>query len=137
VEVPMPEDRGHVELDGAMDFLAFLDEARHETPGPTLPPPVKTSSQESLLAIVIDSEIPVGAFQLVLKFDPEAVKFSTDDVLGGTSEGFDTKPLAMGIDNVAGEIRIASFQLGSRPVGQTDVAHLRVHSLSSASPRFG
>jgi len=93
--------------------------------------------QESRVAIVIDSEVALGAFQIVLSFDPNSVTFSADDVEAGTSEGFDSKPLAVGIDSDAGEIRIASFQVGNHPIGRIDVAHLRMRTTGKLPSGFG
>jgi hypothetical protein len=124
----------HVEMDGTGDFLAYLGVKHKEASAARSEAPAATS--ESVMALVIDSETPVGAFQVRLHYDPRAVQFVTGDIEGGTSPGFDSKPLAIGIDNEAGEMRIASFQLGNRPSGRIDVAHLHVRSLANSAFQF-
>jgi hypothetical protein len=134
VEVALPGNGvTHVEMDGTGDFLAYPGE-KHKEPSAAAKAP--EAVHDSVLALVIDSETPVGAYQLLLHFDPRAVHFATSDVEGGTSAGFNSKPLAIGIDNEAGEMRIASFQLGNQPSGRIDVAHLHVRSHSSAAFKF-
>ncbi len=125
--------RQHLELNGTGDFLSFIGEKHPEIAARVQ----HAGGQESRVAIVIDSEVALGAFQIVLSFDPNSVTFSADDVEAGTSEGFDSKPLAVGIDSDAGEIRIASFQVGNHPIGRIDVAHLRMRTTGKLPSGFG
>ena len=83
-------------------------------------------------ALVIDSEERIGAYQVTLTFDPHVVQFSSKDVEGGASVGFDSKPLVVHIDNTAGQLTIGSFQVGAQPSGRTAVARLR----AARSARF-
>ncbi len=85
------------------------------------------------LALVIDSQESIGAYQVTLSFDPQLVQFSTKDIEGGAAEGFDSRPLVVNIDNVAGRLTIGSFQVGARPNGRTVVARLN----ASGAARFG
>jgi hypothetical protein len=86
---------------------------------------VADEAEADNLAVVIDSADSIGAYQLTLSFDPRVAQFSTKDIEGGAVEGFDSKPLVVNIDNAAGQITIASFQVGARPSGRTAVARLR------------
>jgi hypothetical protein len=89
------------------------------------------------LSLVIDKNGPVGAYQVLLRFDPTAVQFSEDDILGGSAAGFTSKPLAVSIDNLTGELRIASFQVGNTPQGTVDVAHILVRPTQPSQLQFG
>lgn len=93
------------------------------------------ASEEMML--VIDGAKSLGAYQVTLAFDPKAVQFSAKDVDGGAAEGFDSKPLVVNIDNAAGLMTIASFQVGSRPEGRSAVARLRVTHIGGMAARFG
>jgi hypothetical protein len=74
---------------------------------------------------------------VLLHFDPGAIQFSPDDILGGSADGFTSKPLAINIDNISGELRIASFQLGSTPQGSVDVAHIRLRPVQPLESGLG
>jgi len=74
---------------------------------------------------------------VLLRFDPTVVQFSQDDILGGSAAGFTSKPLAVSMDNVSGELRIASFQVGNEPQGSVDVAHIRVRPIQPLRLQFG
>ncbi len=100
-------------------------------------PRLENVVDDGTLSLVIDGNAPIGAYQVLLHFDPTAIQFSPDDILGGSADGFTSKPLAINIDNISGELRIASFQLGSRPQGSVDVAHIRLRSIQPAKSGFG
>ena len=89
------------------------------------------------MALVIDGPESLGAYQVTISFDPKAVQFSAKDIEGGVVAGFDSKPLVVNIDNVAGQMTIASFQVGAHPAGRSMVARLRVARTGSANVRFG
>jgi hypothetical protein len=72
----------------------------------------------------------------LLRYDPLTVQLNQDDILAGSSEGFDSKPLAITVDNVRGELRIASFQVGSHPSGNVEVARIRLASRAPEGLRF-
>jgi len=84
----------------------------------------------------IQTEAALGAYQVTLRFDPETVTFSPKDVTGGSAEGFESQPLVVRIDNVAGEMTIGSFQVGGSPSGQLVVARLTVSAANGMAPRF-
>jgi hypothetical protein len=89
------------------------------------------------LALVIDTDKILGAYQIVLEFDPRVAEFSSADVEGGLAEGFDSRPLVVNIDNAGGRLTLASFQVGSRPTGRVAVARFKASRKAGASPRFG
>ena len=118
------------------DVLTAVDEARALRRALTgSVSRVAANAQE--IAVIIDSDEPLGAYQLTLRFDPEAVQFATRDIEGGSVDGFDSRPLVVNIDNYAGELTLASFQVGARPSGRLVVARLNVVPQSTAAPRFG
>jgi len=124
-------DAVHIDLLADSDVLAAVAETN-----------VKRSRLENVvdegtLSLVIDGNAPIGAYQVLLRFDPTAIQFSPDDILGGSADGFTSKPLAINIDNISGELRIASFQLGSKPQGSVDVAHIRLRSIQPSKSGFG
>ena len=94
------------------------------------------AADQQQFELVIESEQAIGAYQVTLDFDPAVVQLSTTDIQGGSSSGFDTKPLVVGIDNAAGKLTVGSFQVGSGPRGRVSVAVIRVHA-AGAIPRFG
>ncbi len=104
------------------DVVAVIDA---ETERPAGKGGLKDSVQFEDLAIVIDSTESIGAYQVSLTFDPALAQFSAKDIDGGSAEGFDSKPLVVNIDNAAGQITIASFQVGSHPGGRVAVARLK------------
>lgn len=118
------------------DVLSAIDERRGSRLDHALQRERPAAAEEQL-ALLIDTEEALGAYQVTLRFDPRAVQFSARDVEGGAADGFESRPLAVNIDNVAGEITLASFQVGARPNGRIPVARLNVNRLSSAAPRFG
>ena len=63
--------------------------------------------------------------------------FRSKDIQGGTSAGFDSRPLVVNIDNVAGTLTLGSFQVGVHPAGRVSVAQIRTVRASGAAPRFG
>lgn len=132
-ELALDSSNQRLELSGTGEFLSFIGEKHPEV----VEHAKENSGRDSRVALIIDSEVPLGAFQVLLQFDPKVLTFSSDDIDGGTAEGFDSKPLAIGIDNAAGEIRIASFQVGNHPVGQIDVAHLRLRASGNTPAGFG
>ncbi|PYS14430.1 MAG: hypothetical protein DMG15_08190 [Acidobacteria bacterium] len=98
---------------------------------------VEKRADDRTLSLVIEGNEPVGAYQVLLRFDPTIVQFSQDDILGGSAAGFDSRPLAVTMDNASGQLRIASFQIGNEPQGSVDVAHIRVHLLRPSRLQFG
>ena len=97
----------------------------------------ETPADDGILSLVIDRNEPVGAYQVLLRFDPTIVRFSQDDILGGSAAGFDSRPLAVTMDNASGQLRVASFQIGNEPQGSVDVAHIRVRLLRPSTLQFG
>ncbi len=96
-------------------------------------PARRYKAEPDSLALVIDSAESIGAYQVKLKFDPRMVQFSAKDVEGGSSAGFESKPLVVNIDNISGEMTIASFQVGAAPSGRVMVARLK----AAREARFG
>ena len=118
------------------DIVTTIDETTLER----IPGVRKFSTEDTVvdpMGLVIEGPEGIGAYQITLSFDPAAVQFSSKDIEAGVSEGFDTKPLVVNIDNVAGQITIASFQVGARPEGQSLVAKLNVTRRRGMSARFG
>jgi hypothetical protein len=126
----------HVDIDAVSEILAVVGESA-TTNHPKLAVSDAAQQDGGTLSLVIDKEGPVGAYQVFLRFDPTAVRFSEDDISGGSAAGFTSKPLAVNIDNVSGELRIASFQVGNAPQGTVDVAHIRVQPIQPSQPQFG
>src|SRR6266850_547466 len=89
------------------------------------------------LALMINSDRGVGAYQVTVQFDPKSVQFNAEDIGGGSAEGFDTKPLVVNIDNANGKLTMASFQVGHKQAGQLLVARVRVRRRPGADVRFG
>ncbi len=81
---------------------------------------VATVAEADELALVIKSE-----------------QLSSEDIAGGTAEGFNTRPLVVRIDNSVGSLTLASFQVGSRPAGELDVARVRVRRNMDSPAQFG
>lgn len=73
----------------------------------------------------------------LISFDPRVMQFSAKNVEGGSAEGFDSKPLVVNIDNIAGQMTIGSFQVGAQPSGRAAVARLKVIRSSAHNARFG
>ncbi len=98
---------------------------------------VATVAEADELALVIKSEQSVGAYQVTLNYDPKSTQLSSEDIAGGTAEGFNTRPLVVRIDNSVGSLTLASFQVGSRPAGELDVARVRVRRNMDSPAQFG
>jgi hypothetical protein len=126
------QDTAHIDILANSDVLAAVTET-----GVRLHPRLSNVTDDGTLSLVIDRNAPVGAYQVLLRFDPAAIQFSQDDILGGSAAGFTSKPLAVNIDNIAGELRIASLQVGSEPQGAVDVAHIRLRSIQPSKLEFG
>ena len=92
---------------------------------------------EQQIDLIFDTEKRIGAYQVTLTFDPKVIQFGERDILAGSVEGFESRPLAVNIDNAAGEITIGSFQVGGNATGRVPVARLVVKTPRFASPRFG
>lgn len=116
------------------DVIAAIDRPLGRTAARKL---LDDDAPEEYLALVIDSSESLGAYQVTLSFDPHIVQFSTKDIEGGSSEGFDSKPLVVNVDNAAGQITIGSFQVGAQPSGRSAVARLRVARREGSAARFG
>ena len=97
------------------DVLVRIDEVGTT---PSEPRHALDPSEEHWLELVIESEQSIGAYQVTLRFDPSLIRFSTNDITAGSSPGFDTKPLVVGVDNVAGELTIGCFRLATGPVAE-------------------
>jgi hypothetical protein len=119
-----------VELQGQSDLLASI------TQRTSAEAVLRRVKEEHRLSLVIDSRIPVGAYQLLIHFDPQAWKISADEIEGGTVAGFSSKPLSINVDADKGELRIASFQLGHSPLGVIEIASIRVRPLRPADLSF-
>jgi hypothetical protein len=126
------QDIVHIDVLANSDVLAAVTET-----GVRLHPRLDNVTDDGTLSLVIDRNAPVGAYQVLLRFDPTVIQFSQDDILGGSAIGFTSKPLAVNIDNIAGELRIASFQVGNEPQGAVDVAHVRLRSVQNSQLEFG
>src|SRR5206468_1159760 len=75
-------DAVHIDLLADSDVLAAVAETN-----------VKRSRLENVvdegtLSLVIDGNAPIGAYQVLVRFDPTAIQFSPDDILGGSADGF-------------------------------------------------
>jgi hypothetical protein len=127
------QDSQQIDVLAASDILATVG----ETAGAERPRLGEGEYGGETLSLVIDRNTPLGAYQVLLRFNPTTVQFSQDDILGGSAAGFDSKPLAVNIDNASGELRIASFQVGNQPGGSVDVAHVRVRLLRPSGLQFG
>jgi hypothetical protein len=124
---------GRLEIAANVDILAGVGEATELDGG------VASSdgdSQDARMDLQIQTDAALGAYQVTLYFDPELVTFSPKDVTGGSAEGFESQPLVVRIDNVAGEITIGSFQVGGSPAGQLVVARVNVPAANGMAPRF-
>ncbi len=126
----------HIEVLATSDVLATVGE-NASIDKVRLNAETAATTDDGLLSLVIDRSSPLGAYQVLLRFDPHIVQFSQDDILGGSAAGFTSKPVAVNIDNVSGRLRIASFQVGSGPQGSADVAHIRLRSSLPAKLQFG
>ena len=84
-------------------------------PAPTIPASVD---------VVINSTVPVGAYQITIGFDKKTVMVNAADVKGGTGDGFTGTPMTVNVDNNAGTVTINHFQFGSAPSGTFTVANL-------------
>src|SRR5712691_6665801 len=80
-------------IDG-VTFEAILATVGQNTNGETHSL-AETPADDGILSLVIDRNEPVGAYQVLLRFDPTVVQFSQDDILGGSAVGFDSRPLAV------------------------------------------
>jgi hypothetical protein len=87
-------------------------------------------------ALTINTEEALGAYHVTLRYDPQAVEFSAAGITGGTADGFDSKPLVINIDNAAGIMTIASFQVGENPRGNVRVARINALRKTGAGLRF-
>jgi len=117
------------------DIVTTID----ETTGERITAAKKFSQEDVVaepMALTLEGPSSIGAYQVTLSFDPSAVQFSAKDIAGGDSEGFDSKPLVVNVDNVAGLLTIGSFQVGARPAGQSVVARLNVTRRRGTSARF-
>jgi hypothetical protein len=122
----------NVEVSADSDVLTWLDTV--SIPSGSAKAALQSADNSVLRPVAIDSAVPIGAYQILLKFDPTTVQFSSDDVLGGTAPGFETKPIVVNIDNVRGQLRLASFQIGASPRGSIVVAFLRLPQSASQQP---
>jgi hypothetical protein len=127
----------HIDVLAASGVLATVTESASTAAVQLKPKADLVQVDEGTLALVIDRDAPVGAYQVLLRFDPTVVQFSQDDISGGSAAGFDSRPLAVAMDNASGQLRIASFQIGNEPQGSVDVAHLRVRLLQPSILQFG
>src|SRR6266699_2873698 len=130
------EDALHIDVLATSDVLATVEETA-SIDSPQLRAEKDEAKDDGILSLVIERNAPVGAYQVLLRFDPTVVQFSQDDILGGSAAGFTSKPLAVSMDNVSGELRIASFQVGNEPQGSVDVAHIRVRPIQPLRLQFG
>ena len=92
--------------------------------------------QKQQFALVIESSKILGAYQVIMRFDPEVIHLSTEDVAGGIAEGFKSRPLVVNINNTTGEITLASFQVGSSPTGRMTVARINISTKAAVAPQF-
>jgi len=123
----------HIDVLATSDILATVGENTNRD-RPRLAEP---RADDGILSLVLDRNEPLGAYQVLLRFDPTLVQFFQDDILGGSAAGFNSKPLAVSINNASGELRIASFQIGNEPRGSVDVAHIRVRLRRPSRLLFG
>ena len=124
---------GRLEIAANVDILAGVSEATE------LNGDVASSSgdaSDTPMDLQIQTDVALGAYQVTLRFDPDLVTFSSKDVTGGSAEGFESQPLVVRIDNVAGEMTIGSFQVGGTPAGQLVVARVNVSAANGMAPRF-
>ncbi len=137
VELPSDSIEGasDVEVLSNSEILAELGESHSKSS--RVPALTREPGDDDVLSLVVSSEEPVGAYQVILRFNPRVAHFTAEDIEGGSAEGFESKPLAIGIDNDAGELRLASFQVGSGPSGNVDVARIHVHHSRGTSFQFG
>ena len=124
---------GRLEIAANVDILAGVGEAT------VLNGDAASSNgdaPDSPMDLQIQTDAALGAYQVTLHFDPALVTFSHKDVTGGSAEGFESQPLVVRIDNVAGEMTIGSFQVGGSPAGQLVVARVNVSAANGMAPRF-
>jgi len=88
------------------------------------------------LALVVETPKALGAYQVMLRFDPNVVQLSAEDVAGGLAEGFESRPLVVNINNATGQVTLASFQVGSHPTGRMTVARINVSTKGTAAPQL-
>ena len=119
------------------EIVAVIDEPSKETGKRDAGPHRPDAAGEAIYALIIDSPHEIGAYQVTMNYDPEAVEIASKDVSAGTAEGFDSRPLVVNIDNISGQATIGSFQVGATPKGRFTVAHIRMSRFGSQTPRFG
>jgi hypothetical protein len=117
---------------GNADIISDLNVQSSEQP--PVRPSVSVAARGRDLALVLNSTAPLGAYQVTVRFDPAIFRFQAADIQGGTTAGFDSPPLVVNVDNVGGNLTIGSFQIGARPVGRIDVAHIHTSAGLLPSP---
>lgn len=65
----------------------------------------------------------VGAYQFTVRFDPSLLSLASTGVTGGAAP-FNNPPIAVNIDNFAGEVTVNAFQIGGVTSGTVAVARL-------------
>lgn len=132
----LTSEGGRLNLFSNAQIISKLDEAMRAARESSQSKIFDDEPVDDRLELVVDTEKGLGAYQVSLRFDPKTIQLSSKDISGGSAEGFDSKPLAVNIDNEAGEITIGSFQVGSAPRGRLAVARLDVKRRRTASSRF-
>jgi len=94
------------------------------------------ATRNQQLALVVETPRTLGAYQVTLRFEPRVVQLTAKDVAGGLEAGFESRPLVINIDNAAGKITLASFQVGANPTGRMIVARINFSTKTNAAARF-
>ena len=119
------------------DLVSRIDDAPLRTTQPEREP--RTGDDlglEEQVDLVLQTDKMLGAYQVTVEFDPSLVQFNTNGVSGGSADGFDSRPLVVNLDNVAGRLTLGSFQVGASPSGRLPVARLAMKRSSTLSARF-
>src|SRR5262249_31108219 len=76
-QLELPVSAGtKLEMSATSDFVADRDDVQRNGPGKM--PPLTPS--DDALAVIIDSETPIGAYQLHLQFDPRLAQIAVEDI---------------------------------------------------------
>jgi hypothetical protein len=74
--------------------------------------------------VIVSSTSAVGSYEVTIGYDKNIIQLSTDNVAGGTGNGFTGKPSKITIDNANGTVKIGHLQQGQSPTGTFTVARL-------------
>ena len=85
-----------------------------------------------VVEVRVISPVPVGAYQVKLRFNPGVLQLSDANVSGGDAP-FNSRPITVNIDNTAGEATLNDFKTTPSSSGTVVVARLRFTGISAGS----